>query len=223
MWKMIGVSDKGLQKRDGGQVGPRQASLQTGSARDIVGKAPVTGYVYLLIDTSASMRKGSKIKQAQKGAIKFTENALKQGYYTGVMKFDTLPALVCEPQKDLNGLKNAISTLPMGKNTHMARAISMAHSLLKNQPGMRVMVIVTDGMPNGEGDPVASIKAAEAARKDNIYIIAIGTDDANSEFLKQLATRFDMGVKIERNQLANAIMDSSRMLPPPQTSIVQRT
>lgn len=43
--------------------------------------------------------------------------------------------------------------------------------------------------------------------------MAIGTDDANTDFLKRLASRFDLGMKIDRNQLANAIMESSRMLP----------
>jgi Mg-chelatase subunit ChlD len=222
MWKMIG-SGKGLQKREAGPVGgPRQTSLQTGTAKDLAKSAALTGYVYLLVDRSASMKKGNKIKQAQKGAIKFAKNALEQGYYTGLIQFDDLPTLVCEPEKDIANLEKAISTLTTGKHTHMAKAIRLAHSLLKNQTGMRVMVIVTDGLPNGEGDPQASLKAAEEARKDGIYIIAIGTDDANSDFLKHLATRFDLGVKIERNQLASAIIDSSRLLPPPQNKLQKR-
>ena len=222
MWKMIGAP-KGLQKRDPGPVGgPRQTSLRTGTVQDLAKSAALTGYVYLLVDRSHSMKKGNKIKQAQKGAIKFAKNALEQGYYTGLIQFDDLPTLVCEPEKDITKLEKAISTLTTGKHTHMAKAIRLAHSLLKNQTGMRVMVIVTDGLPNGEGDPQSSLKAAEEARKDGIYIIAIGTDDANSEFLKHLATRFDLGVKIERNQLASAIIDSSRLLPPPQNKLQKR-
>ncbi len=224
MWKMIGQGNKALQKKESTAVGgPRQTGLQTGTVQDLAKTAPVTGYVYLLVDRSASMKKGNKIKQAQKGALKFAKNALEQGYYTGMIQFDDLPTLVCEPEKNLANLEKAISTLTTGKKTHMAKAIRLAQSLLKNQKGMRVMVIVTDGLPNGEGDPQASIKAAEDARKDGIYIIAIGTDDANSEFLKHLATRFDLGVNIPRNQLASAIIDSSRLLPPPQNKLQKRS
>ncbi len=107
------------------------------------------------------------------------------------------------------------------RSTHMAKAIKLAHSLLSGRQGARVMVIVTDGLPNGGGDPQASILAAEDARRAGIFIIDIGTDDANSDFLKRLASRFDLGIKINRSQLASAIVDSSRMLPPPQNKVTR--
>jgi Mg-chelatase subunit ChlD len=224
MWKLT-AGNKSLQKKDAtSAVGaPSQTGLDASKSQEqgLTRAGALTGYIYLLVDRSASMRKGDKIKQAQKGSIKFAKNALEQGYYTGLIQFDTSPTVVCEPGKDIRILEKAVSTMTASRSTHMAKAIKLAHALLAGQPGMRVIVIVTDGLPNGEGDPQASLLAAEAARQAGIFIIAIGTDDANSDFLKRLASRFDLGMKIERNQLASAISDSSRMLPPPQNKLTK--
>lgn len=223
MWKLT-AGNRSLQKKEGSNAvgAPAQTALDASRGQDLAKAGALTGYIYMLVDSSASMRKGDKVKQAQKGTIKFAKNALGQGYYTGLIQFDTSPTLVCEPDKDIKQMEKAVSRMKPNRSTHMAKAIKMAHSLLASKPGMRVIVIVTDGLPNGEGDPNASIMAAEEARKAGIFIMAIGTDDANSDFLKRLASRFDLGMKIERNQLASAIVDSSRMLPPPNNKIVKR-
>ena len=100
-----------------------------------------------------------------------------------------------------------------GDTTHMAKAIGLAHHLLKSVSGARVMVIVTDGMPNGTGDPNASLNAGEDAKRSGIDIIAIGTDDADKGFLKRLASRTDLGVKVESKNLEKTITDTAKMLP----------
>lgn len=223
MWKLT-AGNKSLQKKDNSTAvgAPSQTGLDASRGQGLTKAGALTGYIYLLVDRSASMRKGDKIKQAQKGAIKFAKNAFGQGYYTGLIQFDTSPTVVCEPGKDIKVLEKAVATMKASRSTHMAKAIKLAHTLLVSQPGIRVIVIVTDGQPNGEGDPQSTLMAAEAARSAGIFIMAIGTDDANSDFLKRLASRFDLGMKIERNQLASAISDSSRMLPPPQNKLTKR-
>lgn len=222
MWKLTD-GNRWLPKKDGSTAvsSPADNALDARQGRGLPEAGALTGYIYMLMDRSASMRKGNKVKQAQKGAIKFANNALGQGYYTGLIQFDTSPTLVCEPSKNIKALEKEVSNMKPGRSTHMAKAIKLAHSLLLNQQGMRVIVIVTDGMPNGEGDPQSSITAAEEARKAGIFIMAIGTDDANSDFLKRLASHFDLGIKINSNQLASAIVDSSRMLPPPQNKVMR--
>lgn len=171
-----------------------------------------TGHVYLLVDKSASMS-GDKIGQAKRGALNFAKEALGKGYYTGLIQFDSASKLLCEPFKDISTIEKAIARMETGDNTHMAKAINLAHNLLKGKFGMRVMVIVTDGMPNGDGDPVASLRAGEVAKKAGIDIIVIGTDDADQEFLKRLASRSELGVKVDSKKLEKTITDSARMLP----------
>ena len=84
------------------------------------------------------------------------------------------------------------------------------------------MVIVTDGMPNGQGDPMSTLKAGEDAKRNGIDIITIGTDDADQEFLKRLASRKDLGVKVQSKHLEKTITDSVRLLPPAPRGLVKK-
>jgi len=207
--------NKSIQKKD--DASQRQVSVSKGNIEirregNPVSGTVVTGHVYLLVDKSASMT-GDKISQAKKGALNFAKEALNKGYYTGLIQFDSSSKLLCEPFKDISSIEKAIAKMETGDNTHMAKAINLAHNLLKGRFGMRVMVIVTDGMPNGESDPAASLRAGEEAKKAGIDIIVIGTDDADQGFLKRLASRSELGVKVDNKKLEKTITDSARMLP----------
>jgi len=179
------------------------------------------GYVYLVIDCSTSMQ-GNKLEQAKKGAMSFAKDALVKGYLTGLIQFHTFAKLICEPQKDVVILDRCLKAITIGDTTHMAKAIRLAHNLLKGIPGTRVIVIVTDGMPNGPGDPKSSLDMAEDAKKSGIDIIAIGTDDADQEFLKRLASRKDLGVKVQSKHLEKTISDSAKLLPTGHRDVAKR-
>jgi Mg-chelatase subunit ChlD len=180
--------------------------------KPVVGSAKA-GYVYLLVDCSTSMR-GSKIAQAKNGALSFARNASGKGYVTGLIQFDSSPMLLCEPDMNISVLERALEKITIGHLTHMAKAIDMANGLLRNISSTRVMVIVTDGMPNEEGDPEVTLKAASIARNSGVEIIAIGTDGADKDFLRRIASRSDLAVKTTNVQLEKTIGRSAAMLPP---------
>lgn len=46
-----------------------------------------------------------------------------------------------------------------------------------------------------------------------IDIIAVGTDDADSSFLKKLASRNDLGIKVLRPKFEKGIIQAARSLP----------
>jgi Mg-chelatase subunit ChlD len=171
-----------------------------------------TGYVYLVVDCSGSMA-GDKLNQAKKGALRFAKDALAKGYLTGLIQFDSSAVHLCEPQREISVLDQYLKTMEAGDETHVAKAIHLAHERLKDRTGARVMVIVTDGMPNGPGDPEASLKAGENAKKNGIDIITIGTDDADQKFLKKLASRTELGMKVSKEELEQSIASSAKMLP----------
>jgi Mg-chelatase subunit ChlD len=179
----------------------------------VSGNTSGEGYVYLVVDCSGSM-KGNKLEQAKKGALSFAKDALSKGYYTGLIQFHTWATLLCEPQKETSILQKHIAMLTLGARTNVAEAIHLAHEQLKMKKAPRVMVIVTDGMPNGPGDPQASLRAGEIAKKDGIDIIVIGTDDADQNFLQKLASRSELGMKVSRQNLELTITSSAKLLPP---------
>jgi len=92
----------------------------------------------------------------------------------------------------------------------MSNAIESAIEELKDKYGSKVIVIVTDGMPNS---PEKTVKAAKQAKDKGIDIITIGTDDANEEFLKRLASRDELNIMVSRDQLAKSISSSVKMFP----------
>jgi Mg-chelatase subunit ChlD len=202
----VSISKKGIEIRHEGKP---------------VSSAALTGYVYLLVDCSASME-GDKLKHAKKGALNFAKDALGKGYLTGLIRFDSSSKLICEPFKDVSNLEKRLVGLEIGDTTHMAKAINLAHELLKEMQGTRVMVVVTDGMPNGPGDPIASLDAGQNAKRNRIDIIAIGTDDADQEFLKRLASRAELGIKVPSKQLEKTITSSAKMLPPGDKRVVKK-
>jgi hypothetical protein len=96
----------------------------------------------------------------------------------------------------------------------MAQAIKMAHDLLNKLDTTRVILIATDGIPDNAND---ALLEGLKAKEDKIDIITIGTDDANQEFLKRLATRADLGKKVTREVFSQAISSASNLLPPPKS------
>jgi Mg-chelatase subunit ChlD len=180
--------------------------------KPVSGEVAEIGYVYLVVDCSGSME-GVKIRHARSGALNFGKDALGKGYLTGLIRFETHTNLLCEPQKDIKLLSRNLEKLIAGGATIMAEAIKLAHQMLKKKKGNRVIVVVTDGLPNGPGDPQASLKAGANAKKDGIDIITIGTDDASEEFLKKLASKSELGVKVSRVHFEQTITSTAKLLP----------
>jgi Mg-chelatase subunit ChlD len=176
------------------------------------GSANIPGHVYLNIDCSASMY-GYKLQQAKKGAHNFAKDALTKNYLTGIIKFDSSATLIFEPCNDLSLIETRLNTLEVGKTTNMKDAIYLSCNLLKGLSGPKVIVIVTDGMPNSPGDPLSSLNAGDFAKSQQIDIIAIGTDDADHTFLKKIASRSELGIKVSSEKLEQSITSSVKLLP----------
>jgi Mg-chelatase subunit ChlD len=174
-------------------------------------------YVYLAIDCSGSMH-GYKLDQAKQGVLSFATDALKNDYRVGLISFDTEAKIICEPVSDIQILTPGVRAMRVGGSTNMVKAIKLAHDKLKVLEGTRVIVFATDGMPDNVN---AALKAAQSAKDDGIDFIAIGTDDANQNFLGNLATRQDLAAKVSSDMFAQAIASASNLLPPPQ-GIIKR-
>ncbi len=174
-------------------------------------------YVYLVIDTSGSMS-GDKLEQAKKGALDFARDAFRKEYEVGLISFNSIAKLICEPTYDIKLLKSRIFDMDSTGSTNMAEAIKLAHAQLRKYHNTKVIVIATDGAPDNEQE---AITEGVKAKKDNIDIITIGTDDANQSFLKRLASRSELGKKVTREVFSQAISSASNLLPLPK-SITKR-
>jgi Mg-chelatase subunit ChlD len=169
--------------------------------------------VYLVIDTSGSMV-GDKLEQVKKGVVDFAKDAFRKEYAVGLISFNTSAKHISEPTHEISLLKDRIREMHATGSTNMAQAIKMAHDLLKKLDTTRVILIATDGIPDNAND---ALLEGLKAKEDKIDIITIGTDDANQEFLKRLATRADLGKKVTREVFSQAISSASNLLPPPKS------
>jgi uncharacterized protein YegL len=227
----IGAGIKGghnmeSEKRTGIQIsqaaGNKEVSIVDGGIKISASEKPVAssfavkwGRIYVLLDCSGSM-KGKKIDQARQGTIDFARDAIKKEYKVGVIKFSGKAEHLCEPTSDIEEIKNSIKDLRASGSTNLTAALKIAREKLKGIDNPRVIVVATDGMPDSVK---GSLVAANAAKDDGIDIITIGTDDADREFLKLLASRSELSAKVSSENLARAIYDASLLLMSPKSII----
>lgn len=173
-------------------------------SEEIVVTPPVSSKtVFILIDASGSMA-GTKFEDAKRGALDFGLSCISKHYEVAVIAFSST-AVGTGPTKDGAALRGKISKLPFaGKSTYLSPAL---HSTTTKRPAY--ILVVTDGQVS---DDVESLTIAESLKQNGTEILTIGTDDADTAFLQQLASRSDLGVKVASVNLAQAITDCSRLL-----------
>jgi molecular chaperone DnaK len=171
------------------------------------------GKIFIILDCSGSM-KGPKLDQAKVGIIDFAKDAYKKEYQVGFIKFSDRANLLCELTNDIDIIQNSLKGIRAGGSTNLTAAIKMAHSKLKDFKSTRVMVIATDGMPD---DIKSSLEEANKAKVEGIEILTIGTDDADTEFLKKLASKAELSAKVSSDRFAQAISSASLLLMSPRS------
>ncbi len=163
--------------------------------------------VLLLIDTSWSMA-GKKIKQAKQGGIDFARAANLRGCATALAVFGSRAAMVCDPTIDSSIFEKKISALRtgiVGESTNLAAGLDLAGKFAQ----LTAVVVVTDGQPDSQE---AALRAAEPLKKRGIDILCIGTDDADRSFLAQLATRSNLAIHVDAQNLRTSIGQASHLL-----------
>jgi Mg-chelatase subunit ChlD len=160
----------------------------------------------LLIDGSDSMD-ASKKQFATRGAVAFAQGALEKNYSVGVVGFANDARLICKPTTDAGRIRKACGCWPVSGGTFIGAGLAAARNLDLERGD--VVVVLTDGAC---GKPNETLSIASHLKAKGIEILAIGTDDADQSFLQQLASRPDLGLKVEVGKFASAISHASRLL-----------
>jgi Mg-chelatase subunit ChlD len=169
----------------------------------------VSSVCFLVVDCSGSMQ-GKKLHQAASGARRFACDARRIGYEIGLISFDSSARVLSEPMSDAGRLEAALQQLAADGGTNMAAAILLAHNALSHRKGTRALVLVTDGAPD---DRARTLMAARKAKESGIQVLAIGTDDADKEFLLSIASATELVVDVPAERLEEGITAMARLLP----------
>lgn len=190
---------------------PARAASPGGLARRVAAlvsrRERLAGTVYLLLDHSASMADGDKLRQLKVGALRFFAEAWQRRYAVGAVAFSSSATCISGAGRDFWRFQRRLDRLEPDGRTAMASAIRLASWRLRRRRGRRVMLLITDGQPD---DRQATLRAAALARAQGIELVVIGTDGADQAFLAALAPKPEL---LERQDLAEGIAAKARALP----------
>ena len=166
--------------------------------------------VALLIDTSGSMRDQGKIEEVKRAA---SEYVAKQPSTTrvSVVRFSSDAQIVSPLGASASDQLTAINSFQAEGATNMSDGLRQAAQALEADVGSqsRTILLFTDGEPgsNLESSDVAKPKTIEAAnqiRNQGIKIVAVGTKDADINFLAQVTNDRNLVFETTAGNFADA-------------------
>lgn len=166
------------------------------------------GYVWLLLDTSASMADGTKLTQAVQGTEAFIGACCESNLHAGVMTFGAGVRCLRRPSSRPSTAR--LANIEPAGHTPMARAIAVATRWLSRRGGEKVICILSDGLPDDRSE---ALLAASTARVLGITLIPIGIEGADIDFLRSLAGRPSLSFWFSSGELAQGLRDVARSLP----------
>jgi Ca-activated chloride channel homolog len=149
-----------------------------------------TTAVVLVIDTSGSMRRESKILYAKEG-IRAVARNLKDRDFFGVIGFDTEPFPIIPVQRmgSVRGdVDSRLERVKPSGGTFLLPALEEAKRQLERQPATRKhMIVLTDGETGGSGSEYLDlVSAMNRELKITISSIAVG-EEPNLRLLSRIA------------------------------------
>jgi Mg-chelatase subunit ChlD len=116
--------------------------------------------------------------------------------------------MVCDPTVESAAFEGRISAVQVGivgGGTNLAAGLDLAGKFKE----LDAVVVVTDGQPNSCED---ALRSATALKQRGVEILCIGTDDADKEFLDQLATRKELAVHVGPQNIRSSIGQATQLL-----------
>jgi molecular chaperone DnaK len=140
--------------------------------------------VALVVDVSGSMS-GAKLGEAVEACCEFADilDEAGVGDRVALVPFSDTARVAARLGTGAESVRKAARKLSIGGGTNLAAGLHAGWGALAKQHGRRVLVVLTDGMPNSVGEALA--QRDKVVRADG-EIIARGVSGADEEFLRQL-------------------------------------
>jgi molecular chaperone DnaK (HSP70) len=164
--------------------------------------------VLLLIDVSSSMT-GQPLIEAQTAANEFLARCDFTTMEVGLISFSTIVTLQSAATSNARRLHAAVHRIEAEGSTNLTDALEMARGQLVADDRKRYVVILTDGYPDA---PDSAVEQALAARKQGIEIVAIGTGDADRDYLRRLASSEEASIFARSGELVQTFGHIARVI-----------
>jgi molecular chaperone DnaK (HSP70) len=173
-----------------------------------VARPPDLTRVFLLLDVSSSMT-GQPLLEAQTAAREFLSKCDLTTMEVGMISFSTLVALQSNATSNLRRLHAAVHRLEAEGSTNLTDALEMARGQLIANDRKRYIVLLTDGYPDA---PESAVEQATGAREQGIEIVAIGTGDADRDYLRRLASSDQASIFARSGELVETFGHIARVI-----------
>ena len=164
--------------------------------------------VFLLIDVSASMT-GGPLVEAQTAAEEFLSKCDFTTMEVGLISFSSLVTLQSTATSNVRRLHAAVNRIEAQGSTNLTDALEMARGQLVAADRKRYIVILTDGYPDAAE---SAVEQAMAAQKQGIEIVAIGTGDADRDYLRRLASSQQASIFARSGELVQTFGHIARVI-----------
>jgi Mg-chelatase subunit ChlD len=159
--------------------------------------------VIILVDNSVSMDwyggEKSPIEQAKEGTLEYAKTVISKGFQLDIIAFSdkAVPVVTNADAVDAD-FEEKVRTIHTIGGTNLTDALKLAQSKFLNRNVERIILVVTDGMPN---DETSALQVADSCKRMGVKIQAIGCGQVRQEFLDKLT-----------NPGMNLLVDSSRLM-----------
>ncbi len=172
-------------------------------------RAPVDpARIYLLIDVSASMA-GNPLFEAQAAARAFLDKCDFTTTEVGLVSFSDEVTLQAEATDNARRVQAAIARLEADGTTDLSGALEVARNKLNRLDRTRYIVLLTDGYPDAAG---AAVEQAALARGEGIGIVAIGTGEADLDYLRRLSSTEEGSIFARQGELVGTFGHIARVI-----------
>ncbi len=176
------------------------------ASKTVIPAEPVR--VYLLIDVSSSMA-GPPLDEAKAAARAFLDRCDFTTAEVGLIAFSDQVTLQAEATDNARRLQAAIARLEADGTTNLSDALKLAHEKLTSRDRARYVVLLTDGYPDAPED---AVWMAAETREDGIQIVAIGTGDADRDYLRRLSNTDEGAIFARQGELVQMFGHIARVI-----------
>lgn len=145
--------------------------------------------VALVLDVSGSMD-GEPIEQVRNAATGFVSRSISPDLRVGLVAYDSSAATLSPLSSNMGSLSYSISQLQSGGGTNMDEGMQSAAQLLSSDDDRKkIMVLMSDGLPNEgrEGDELVSYASELREQGIKIYALCFVDDASGRSLLERMA------------------------------------